>query len=91
MNKFFRIITTPFRYLCIGLIYIYKYTISKIMPDCCIYEPTCSTYTLIAIKRFGIIKGCFMGAKRIFRCRPKYEGGVDPVPDNLKTNLKYKI
>lgn len=91
MNKFFRIITAPFRYLCIGLIYLYKYTISKIMPDCCIYEPTCSTYTLIAIKRFGIFKGCYLGAKRIWRCRPKFGGGVDPVPDNLKSNLKYKV
>ena len=88
MNKFFRIITAPFRYLCYGLIYIYKGTISKILPDTCIYEPTCSTYTLIAIQRFGVIRGIFMGAKRIFRCTPKHAGGADPVPDNIRGNIK---
>jgi len=91
VNKFVRVLTAPFRYLCYGLIYTYKFTISKIMPDCCIYEPTCSTYTLIAIKRFGVFKGCALGAKRIFRCCPKYKGGLDPVPDNLKSNVKYVV
>ena len=91
MNKFVYYLTLPFRYLAIGLIYLYKYTISEILPSCCIYEPTCSTYTLIAIQRFGVFKGCYLGMKRILRCRPKQKGGLDPVPDNLKTNLKYKI
>ncbi len=91
MNQILRIIFAPLRWLCYALIYIYKYTISKILPDCCIYQPTCSTYTLVAIKRFGIIKGFFMGAKRILRCTPKHKHGLDPVPDNLKTNLMFKV
>ncbi|MBR4270358.1 MAG: membrane protein insertion efficiency factor YidD [Clostridia bacterium] len=91
MKSILRIIFAPLRWFCYALIYIYKYTLSKIIPDCCIYHPTCSTYTLIAIKRFGIIKGCFLGAKRILRCRPKFKGGLDVVPDNLKTNLMFKI
>jgi len=91
VNKVFRIIFAPFRYVCYGLIYLYKITLSKIMPDCCIYEPTCSTYTLIAIKRFGIIRGCFIGLKRILRCSPKHKGGLDPVPDNLNSDYKFLV
>ena len=91
MNKLIYYLSLPFKYICVGLIYLYKCTISEILPSCCIYQPTCSTYTLIAIQRFGVIKGCFLGAKRILRCRPGKKGGLDPVPDNLKTNLKYKI
>ncbi len=91
MNKFLYVLLAPFRYFCIGLIYLYKYTISEILPDCCIYQPTCSIYTLIAIQRFGVLKGCYLGMKRILRCRPKCKGGVDPVPDSLKTNLRFKV
>jgi len=91
MNKFLKVITAPFRYLCYGLIYTYKYTISKLMPDTCIYSPTCSTYTLIAIKRFGVIRGIAMGIKRIFRCTPRHEGGTDPVPDNIRDKIRFVI
>ena len=91
MNKFFKVIFAPFRYLCYGLIYTYKYTISKLMPDTCIYSPTCSTYTLIAIKRFGVIRGIAMGIKRIFRCTPRHEGGTDPVPDNIRDKIRFVI
>lgn len=91
MNKFFWWLDAPLRYICIGLIYVYKYTISAVTPSTCIYQPTCSTYALIAIKRFGTVKGIWLGAKRILRCSPKYEGGLDPVPDNLKGNLKFLV
>ena len=83
MPKFLAIITAPIRYLIYGLIYLYKFTLSKILPDVCIYEPTCSTYMLIAIRRFGIIRGGWMGFRRILRCNPKHDGGLDPVPDNI--------
>ncbi|MBO5103203.1 MAG: membrane protein insertion efficiency factor YidD [Clostridia bacterium] len=89
--KIFSIIFAPLKYLGIGLIYIYKYTFSLVMPSCCIYNPSCSTYTLIAIKRFGIFKGCYLGFKRIWRCRPSFCGGYDPVPDSLNENLKYIV
>ena len=91
MNKFFRIIFWPIKWLFLIPIYIYKGTISKILPDVCIFEPTCSTYTIIAIKRFGVLKGIIMGCGRIARCHPSTGGGLDPVPDNLKTNLKYLV
>lgn len=47
----------------------------------CRYTPTCSEYMIIAIDRFGIIKGLFLGIKRILRCNPWGGFGYDPVPD----------
>lgn len=45
----------------------------------CRFKPTCSEYTYQAIEKYGIIKGIFMGTKRIFRCNPFSAGGYDPV------------
>ena len=81
----------PFRFLCIGLIYVYKFCISPLKPKSCNYLPTCSTYTLIAIRRFGSFVGCFMGLKRILRCNHKSKGGVDPVPDSIFGKMRFLI
>ncbi|PID52556.1 MAG: membrane protein insertion efficiency factor YidD [Candidatus Moraniibacteriota bacterium] len=47
----------------------------------CRFHPSCSEYTYIAIERFGVIKGMWMGIKRISRCHPWNDGGVDFVPE----------
>lgn len=46
----------------------------------CIYDPSCSEYTYQAIDKYGLIKGGFMGAKRVASCGPWSRGGYDPVP-----------
>ena len=45
----------------------------------CKFYPTCSEYTKQAIKKYGAIKGLFLGIKRIFRCNPFSKGGYDPL------------
>ncbi len=78
-----------FRWLFCGLILIYKKLISPLFPPTCIYTPTCSTYMLEAIEKFGVAKGTYLGTKRIMRCVPWKKGGFDPVPDNPKGDMKW--
>ena len=84
MNKFIKILLYPIKLILIGLIYFYKIVISPILPKSCMYTPSCSTYSLEAIKRFGPIKGVFLSAKRISSCNHRSRGGFNPVPDNIK-------
>jgi putative membrane protein insertion efficiency factor len=70
------------------LIKYYKF-VSKILPDMCRFYPTCSTYAYQAIEMYGLFKGSFLVFKRIIRCNPFCNGGLDPVPViKKKTNGK---
>ena len=73
--------------IMIGLVRGYQKWISPLFPPSCIYRPTCSTYMIQAIEKYGA-KGVLMGIARILRCHPWAEGGDDPVPDvfSLKRN-----
>lgn len=56
--------------------------IKKLIPNLqvCIFTPTCSEYTYQSIEKYGIIRGIWLGIKRIIRCGPWSKGGYDPVP-----------
>ena len=56
----------------------------------CRYTPTCSEYMIIAIQKYGLIKGGYLGTKRILRCNPFGSYGYDPVPERKKKNEKNK-
>ncbi|MEE8193537.1 MAG: membrane protein insertion efficiency factor YidD [Gemmatimonadales bacterium] len=49
-------------------------------PSPCRFAPTCSTYALEAVRRYGALKGSWLGVKRILKCHPFHPGGPDPVP-----------
>lgn len=66
--------------IVLALIRGYKRFISPLLPSSCRYEPTCSMYMAQAVERYGVIKGVWLGVKRISRCHPFHEGGYDPVP-----------
>lgn len=68
--------------IMIYLIKIYKKTLSPILTFLgvrCKYHPTCSEYTIEALKKYGFFKGCFLGIKRILKCNPWSKGGYDPL------------
>ena len=68
------------KYLLIGFIKIYQ-LIPGPWHKMCRYTPTCSDYSIIALKRFGALKGSFLSIKRILRCAPWGGMGYDPVPE----------
>ncbi|MBQ2931839.1 MAG: membrane protein insertion efficiency factor YidD [Clostridia bacterium] len=63
--------------LLIFLIGIYRRFISPLKPPCCRFHPTCSRYAILAIKKYGPIKGSLKAIWRILRCNPFSKGGVD--------------
>lgn len=77
------------RWLFVGLVLFYKKCVSPLLPNVCIYYPSCSSYMLEAIQKYGAAKGILLGTKRILRCVPWKDGGFDPVPDNPKGDMKW--
>ena len=66
----------------IYLIELYQRNISKFLENKnirCKFYPTCSEYTKQAIVKYGILRGCFLGIKRILKCNPFSKGGYDPL------------
>ena len=63
----------------ITLIKVYRRFVSPMLPPTCRFTPSCSLYMLQAVERYGLIRGSFMGARRVLRCHPFSKGGFDPV------------
>jgi uncharacterized protein len=57
----------------------YKLFLSPLLPSACRYRPTCSEYMLGAVEQYGVLRGVWLGLKRLGRCHPFHEGGYDPV------------
>ncbi|MEI6751611.1 MAG: membrane protein insertion efficiency factor YidD [Paludibacter sp.] len=68
------------RFLFLLPVYFYSYSISPLLPSSCRYTPTCSQYTIEAVKKYGIIKGGWLSLKRISSCHPWGGSGYDPIP-----------
>lgn len=66
----------------------YQYAISPLLGPKCRFTPTCSHYMVDAIEEWGILKGLWLGTKRITKCHPWGPHGHDPVPKNPKKKSK---
>ena len=61
-------------------IYFYKGAISPLTPPSCRFTPSCSTYAIEALRKYGPFKGLYLAVRRILRCHPWGGSGYDPVP-----------
>jgi uncharacterized protein len=64
----------------LALIRAYQLTLSHWVVTQCRFEPSCSRYTYEAVERHGVVRGAWLGVRRILRCHPLHPGGYDPVP-----------
>jgi putative membrane protein insertion efficiency factor len=69
------------------LIYLYRYIFSTFLGPCCRFTPSCSSYALLSVQRFGVIEGTWLIFKRLIKCHPFHPGGYDPVPEIIKKYL----
>ena len=66
------------RYILIPLIRLYKRALSPLLGNVCRFEPSCSRYMIGALKKYGLLKGSYLGIRRVLRCHPWHPGGYDP-------------
>ncbi|MCK5191314.1 MAG: membrane protein insertion efficiency factor YidD [Methylococcales bacterium] len=71
------------RIVLISLIKFYKYFISPLIGSRCRFYPSCSSYGLEAIQLHGALKGSYLTLRRLLKCHPFHEGGIDPVPEKF--------
>ncbi|MBL6985541.1 MAG: membrane protein insertion efficiency factor YidD [Methylobacter sp.] len=71
------------RFVLIAIIRFYKYFISPLLGNRCRFYPSCSSYSLEALQLHGAIIGSYLTLKRLLRCHPFHEGGIDPVPEKF--------
>ncbi|MCX2722311.1 membrane protein insertion efficiency factor YidD [Roseibium salinum] len=75
----------------IGLIWLYRHSLSLFMGRGCRYAPSCSDYTEQAIRRFGFWAGGWIGLARILRCNPWGASGFDPLPETLPDDAHWLL
>lgn len=66
------------------LIRAYRLFLSPWIGQQCRFHPTCSAYAIEAIQRYGAVRGAWLAARRLGRCHPWHEGGIDPVPERKR-------
>ncbi|MEN6414014.1 MAG: membrane protein insertion efficiency factor YidD [Veillonellales bacterium] len=65
--------------MLILLIKFYRIFISPLKPPTCRFIPTCSEYAILAIEKYGVLRGGILAVKRILKCHPFHPGGYDPI------------
>lgn len=64
----------------VGLVRLYQVAVSPLLPPSCRFTPSCSAYAAEALRRHGAARGSWLAVRRLARCHPFCEGGIDPVP-----------
>ena len=65
------------KYIGIGLVYVYRFTLGPFLGGQCKYHPSCSQYAIDALRKHGLVKGSALAGWRLLRCNPWSRGGVD--------------
>lgn len=68
------------RWILIGLVRLYQLALAPWLPPSCRFHPSCSEYMIDALRWHGPIRGLWLGTRRLLRCHPFCEGGIDFVP-----------
>ena len=71
------------RIILINFIKFYKYFISPLFSPSCRFYPSCSSYGMEAIQLHGALKGSYLLFRRLIKCQPFHQGGIDPVPEKI--------
>ena len=75
----YKAISQLINFLVLFPVYFYRYFIKPFLPPACRFEPSCSEYTIEAVKIYGVFKGIGKALWRLLRCHPGCKGGFDPV------------
>jgi putative membrane protein insertion efficiency factor len=67
-------------WLLSGVVRLYQLVASPLLGPRCRFHPSCSSYAVLALRRHGAARGGWLTARRLARCHPFCEGGIDPVP-----------
>jgi putative membrane protein insertion efficiency factor len=59
---------------------MYQRFLSPMLPHSCRFVPTCSEYAMVAVERYGALRGSLLAVGRLLRCHPFARAGYDPVP-----------
>lgn len=66
--------------LLMSLVRMYRFFISPLLGNNCRFSPSCSTYAMQALEKYGALRGSWLAVRRVLRCHPWHPGGADPVP-----------
>jgi putative membrane protein insertion efficiency factor len=69
--------------ILIFFIRLYQLALRPFFGHCCRFYPSCSAYFIEAVQEWGMVKGTFLGMRRLCRCHPFHPGGFDPVPGKI--------
>jgi putative membrane protein insertion efficiency factor len=78
IGRLIAVLRSVVAWVLIGLVRGYQMLLRPILPAVCRFEPSCSEYFILAVRKYGPLRGACKGAWRICRCNPFCRGGLDP-------------